>query len=139
MPTQRRPVPGRAAAGAGEAATGAAGAAAGDGAAGAEAGPAGAGAAAGGASPGAVRRAIGWFTFTPAVPAGTRVRPRIPSSTASTSIVALSVSISAMMSPGLMASPSFFSQRARVPSVIVGERAGIRISIAMGAPFSGGR
>ena len=35
------------------------------------------------------------FTFTPSVPSGTTIWPTLPSSTASTSIVALSVSISA--------------------------------------------
>ena len=46
-------------------------------------------------------------------------------------MVALSVSISAKTSPALTASPSRFSQRARLPSVIVGESAGIRISIGI--------
>ena len=46
-------------------------------------------------------RAIGSFTFTPAVPSATRILPSTPSSTASTSIVALSVSISAITSPAL--------------------------------------
>ena len=50
--------------------------------------------------------AIGVLTFTPSVPAGTSSFDTLPSSTASTSMVALSVSISAMMSPGLMAWPS---------------------------------
>jgi hypothetical protein len=46
-------------------------------------------------------------------------------------MVALSVSISASTSPGLTGSPSRFSQRARLPSVMVGDSAGIRISIGM--------
>jgi len=46
-------------------------------------------------------------------------------------MVALSVSISAMMSPALTASPSFFSHLETLPSVIVGERAGIRILIGI--------
>src|SRR3546814_4368769 len=47
------------------------------------------------------------------------------------SIVALSVSISASRSPDLTVSPSFTSHLARVPSSIVGERAGIFNSIGM--------
>ena len=43
----------------------------------------------------------------------------------------LSVSISAITSPALIRSPSCFSQRARLPSVMVGESAGIRIFVAM--------
>src|ERR1700682_2734581 len=73
--------------------------------------------------------AIGVLTATSAVPAGTRILPSVPSSTASTSIVALSVSISAMTSPALTASPSFLTHLARLPFSIVGESAGIRISI----------
>jgi hypothetical protein len=59
------------------------------------------------------------------------ILPMRPSSTASYSIVALSVSISAMTSPEWTSSPSFFSQRAILPSVIVGDRAGMRISIGI--------
>ena len=70
-------------------------------------------------------------TFTPSVPSATMILPSVPSSTASNSIVALSVSISAMMSPISIASPSCFSHLASVPSSIVGERAGIFSSIAM--------
>ena len=58
----------------------------------------------------------------PAVPSGTRIRPSTPSSTASTSIVALSVSISAMTSPALTASPSFLCHLASLPSVMVGRQ-----------------
>ena len=50
-------------------------------------------------SPSSSRMAIGSFTFTPSVPSATRILPSTPSSTASTSIVALSVSISAITSP----------------------------------------
>ena len=82
-------------------------------------------------SPSSSRRAIGSLTFTPSVPPGTRILPSVPSSTASTSMVALSVSISAITSPDLTASPSFFSHLARLPSVMVGDRAGIRILIGM--------
>src|ERR1700733_14149417 len=75
--------------------------------------------------------AIGSFTLTPSVPSVTRILPSTPSSTASTSIVALSVSISAITSPARTFSPSFLSQRDRVPSVIVGDSAGIRMLVAM--------
>ena len=53
------------------------------------------------------------------------------SSSASTSIVALSVSISARMSPEETSSPSLTSHLASVPSSIVGDRAGMRISVGM--------
>ena len=55
----------------------------------------------------------------------------VPSSTASNSIVALSVSISAMMSPDETVSPTFTSHLASVPSSIVGESAGILIGVGM--------
>ena len=59
----------------------------------------------------------------------------MPSSTASTSIVALSVSISPMTSPDATLSPSFFAHFASLPSVIVGESAGISTWIGMiGSP-----
>ena len=74
------------------------------------------------------------FTATPSVPAGATILARVPSSVASTSIVALSVSISHRMSPAWTVSPSFLSQLATLPSVIVGERAGIRIWIGMVSP-----
>ncbi len=77
-------------------------------------------------SPSARIIAIGVLTATSAVPSGTRILPSVPSSVASTSIVALSVSISAMTSPDLMVSPSFFSHLARLPFSIVGDSAGIR-------------
>src|SRR3954451_1925881 len=83
-------------------------------------------------SPSPRSRAIGSLTFTPSVPAWTRILPSVPSSTASTSMVALSVSISAITSPDLTESPSFFSHLARLPSVIVGESAGIRIGVGIG-------
>ena len=52
---------------------------------------------------------------------------------ASTSMVALSVSISHSTSPAATASPSLFSHLTNVPSVMVGERAGIRTWIGMGS------
>ena len=71
-------------------------------------------------------------TFTLSVPSATRMRLTVPSSTASNSMVALSVSISAMMSPDFTWSPSLTSHLASVPSSMVGERAGILRSIAIG-------
>src|SRR5882757_7664473 len=70
----------------------------------------------------------------PCAPSGTRILPRRPSSTASNSIIALSVSISASTSPEWTSSPSLFSHFVTLPSVIVGDRAGIRISIGMSPP-----
>src|SRR6185295_1352192 len=64
---------------------------------------------------------------------------RVPSSVASTSIVALSVSISAMTSPDLTSSPSFLSHLARLPFSIVGESAGMSTSIGMAYFFPGNR
>src|SRR5262245_2852247 len=79
--------------------------------------------------------AIGVFTATSAVPSGTKIFPRVPSSVASTSIVALSVSISAMTSPDLISSPSFLSHLARLPFSIVGESAGMSTSVGMAYCF----
>src|ERR1700674_4392328 len=76
--------------------------------------------------------AIGVFTATSWVPAGTRIFPSVPSSTASTSIVALSVSISAITSPDFTWSPSFFSHLARLPFSMVGDSAGINTSVGTG-------
>src|SRR5579863_1700797 len=59
------------------------------------------------------------------------MRPIVPSSTASNSIVALSVSISAMTSPAFTASPSFLCHLAMLPSVMVGDKAGIKSSIGI--------
>ena len=87
-------------------------------------------------SPSCSNTAMTALTFTPSAPAGTTILPSTPSSTASTSIVALSVSISAITSPATILSPSFFSHLERLPSSIVGDRAGIRISIGMTHPPS---
>ena len=54
-------------------------------------------------SPSSSSTAIGVLTFTPSVPSSTRIFPTVPSSTASNSIVALSVSISAMIWPEVTA------------------------------------
>src|SRR6266851_1266696 len=59
---------------------------------------------------------------------------RTPSSTASTSMVALSVSISASTSPDFTFSPTALTHLAILPSVIVGDRAGIRISTGIILP-----
>src|SRR6266446_5106990 len=90
-------------------------------------------------SPFPAMTAIGVFTATWSVPSGITILARTPSSMASTSIVALSVSISASTSPALTASPSLLIQRAIFPSVIVGDSAGIRTWVAMGYHISCGR
>src|SRR5215472_9452003 len=82
--------------------------------------------------------AIGVLTATCSVPSGITILASTPSSIASTSIVALSVSISASTSPALTGSPSLFSQRAILPSVIVGDSAGIKTSVAMGLSTKSG-
>src|ERR1035437_2985245 len=72
------------------------------------------------------------------LPSGTTILASVPSSTASTSIVALSVSISAITSPDLTLSPSFLSHLARLPFSIVGDSAGMRISVGMRLPSANG-
>src|SRR6516165_4445045 len=69
-----------------------------------------------------------------AVPSGTRIFAITPSSIASYSMVALSVSISAKTSPALTLSPSFLSHLARLPFSMVGDSAGIRILVGIGPP-----
>jgi hypothetical protein len=91
-----------------------------------------------GSSPSPAISAMSWFTGTSAVPSGTTILASTPSSIASTSMVALSVSISAMTSPDLTASPSFFSHLARLPFSMVGERAGIRMLMGMGGLWRAG-
>src|SRR6186713_605992 len=68
-------------------------------------------------------------------PSGTTILASVPSSTASYSIVALSVSISAITSPGLTLSPSFLSHFARLPFSIVGDNAGMRMLIGMARAY----
>src|ERR1700722_13812498 len=58
-----------------------------------------------------------------------------PSSTASYSMVALSVSISAITSPVLTASPSFLSHLERLPFSMVGDSAGMRMLMGMALRF----
>ena len=85
-------------------------------------------------SPSPFSRAMGALTFTPSEPAGTRIASSTPSSTASTSMVALSVSISAITWPASTVSPSLTSHLASVPSSMVGDRAGMRMSITARQP-----
>jgi hypothetical protein len=82
-------------------------------------------------SPFSAMTAIGVLTATWSVPSGITILASTPSSTASTSIVALSVSISASTSPARTGSPTFLTQRAILPSVIVGDSAGISTSLAI--------
>src|SRR5690606_5085257 len=77
---------------------------------------------------------MGVFTATFSVPPGMRIFPTVPSSTASTSIVALSVSISASTSPAATRSPSLTCHVASLPSVIVGDRAGMVMVIGILGP-----
>src|SRR6185437_2065326 len=83
------------------------------------------------ASPSPAITAIGAFTATFSVPSGTRILASVPSSTASISMVALSVSISASTSPAATLSPGCLCHFASLPSVIVGESAGISTSIGI--------
>ena len=73
--------------------------------------------------------AIALFTGILASPSLNKRSRTTPSSTASTSIVALSVSISAIKSPALTVSPFLINHLDRFPSVIVGDNAGIKISV----------
>src|SRR5262245_40873721 len=83
-------------------------------------------------SPSAASTAISWFTGTSAVPSGTTILASVPSSIASYSMVALSVSISAMTSPDFTLSPSRLSHLERLPFSMVGDSAGIKMLIGMG-------
>ena len=82
-------------------------------------------------SPSDAITAISWLTGTSCVPSGTTILASTPSSIASYSIVALSVSISAITSPALTLSPSFLSHLARLPFSIVGDSAGMRMLTGM--------
>jgi len=75
-------------------------------------------------------------TGTPEVPSLTRIFARKPSSCISKSTDALSVSIMASVSPGLMASPSFLCHFAMPPWVIVGDKAGKVIFVCGGSDAS---
>jgi hypothetical protein len=56
----------------------------------------------------------------------------VPSSWNSKSICALSVSISTSTSPGAIESPTFFCHAPMFPEVMVGERAGMLITLCEG-------
>ena len=64
-------------------------------------------------------------------PSGALICRIVPLSKASRSIVALSVSTSAITSPGLIVSPTFLCHLASTPSVIEGLNAGMVISLAI--------
>ena len=76
-------------------------------------------------SPSSAMTAIRVPTWTLLLPSWAKIFAMIPSSCASTSMVALSVSISRSTSPVEKASPSFTFQEEMLPSVIVGDMAGI--------------
>jgi len=65
-------------------------------------------------------------------PAFTKIESSVPSKKLSSSIVALSVSTSARMSPVLTGSPSFLSHLMSVPTVMVSLSLGISMMLAMG-------
>ena len=76
-------------------------------------------------SPSSAITPISLLTCTFSDPSGKIIEANLPSSIASTSIVALSVSTSAIMSPETTSSPTFLIHFAIFPSVMVGESAGI--------------
>ena len=74
-------------------------------------------------------------TGTPSVPSAVSSSRTVPSSMLSTSIVALSVSISASTSPDLTVSPTLTSHFDSVPVSIVGDSAGMVMSMGiLGSP-----
>ena len=78
--------------------------------------------------------AIGVFTFTFSVPSGTRIAVSVPSSTASTSMVALSVSISAMHIAGLDIVADFFQPFGKLALFHGGRQGGHQNVCGMLAP-----
>ena len=56
----------------------------------------------------------------------------VPSSWNSKSICALSVSISTSTSPGAIESPAFFCQAPMLPAIMVGDSAGILMTVCEG-------
>ena len=64
-------------------------------------------------------------------PSGIPMYNKTPELNDSNSIVALSVSISAKISPSFIVSPTFLSQVATVPSVIVSLKRGMFITVAI--------
>src|SRR5262245_22641463 len=77
------------------------------------------------------RKAMGVLTFTSAVPSATSSFATRPASTASTSMVALSVSTSAITSPGFTCWPSLTRHFASLPLSMVGDNVGITIWIGI--------
>ena len=129
-PAAAAPVAAPAAAAAAGAVAGAAAAgAAAAGAAGAAAGAA-APAASGTASPAAPIQAITLLQGAVS-PSGSRIFSRVPSSSASTSLVSLSVATENRISPFLTVSPSLNFHSSMVPSVMVRPSLGIRTSVAI--------
>src|SRR4051812_13335389 len=91
------------------------------------AGSAATGRAAGAGAPSVTSVAIG-VPMAAVSPSPTRISPRTPSSYASYSIRALSVSMSTSASPAETLSPGFLCQELTTPSSIVSDRRGMRIS-----------
>ena len=73
-------------------------------------------------------KAMGWPTST-TLPTSAMGPERKPSWNTSTSMMALSVSTVATMSPRLICSPGFFSQVTTTPSVMVSESCGITMGV----------
>src|SRR5262249_1673174 len=82
-------------------------------------------------SPSSSRMAMTAFTFTPSAPSGTTICPILPSSTPQPSMLAWSVSTSQMPCPALTVSPTLTCHFASLPSVMVGDSAGIRMLMDM--------
>ena len=86
-------------------------------------------------SSGTESTAISELTEIPSEPSSYKIFSNFPSSIDSISIVALSVSTSAIISPGLILSPRFLDHLTKLPSVIVGDSAGINIGIGIVLSF----
>ena len=87
-------------------------------------------------SPSSSSRAIGWLTFTPSVPSWHQdlaERALVDGLDLHGRLVGLDLGDDVA---GLDRSPSFFSHLARLPSVMVGDSAGIRILIGMVVPMA---
>ena len=80
-------------------------------------------------SPSTLSRAISVLTLIFSVPSLTSIFSTLPSSGDSSSIVALSVSISAKISPETTLSPSLTNHFTKLPVSIVGDKAGRSIFI----------
>src|SRR5262249_42591783 len=83
---------------------------------------------------------LGEVALPAPVPSATRHCEHFTSADGPTFLVALCVSISAMMSPALTVWPSSTNHLASLPSSMVGDRAGIRISVGIASHlfFGGG-